>query len=85
MLQLVLSSYGSRDDEVLKREFLELPLSQTRVLDLVVDDSGVRIRSVGIVPSTTSIPPVVKVLKMLEAFCLGVVKIGSVGDKTRRR
>ena len=84
VFQLVTSSNTTSADKGLERELLEHPLSQARILGLVVS-GGRRIGSVGIIPGDVSVPHVVMGMELLEPLHLSVVRVGGVRNKARAR
>ena len=84
VFEVTMSSDGSWDDEILEGKLLKLPLRTPRILNLVINNLQDRIRQVGIIANSTSVPLVVQGLELLESPYSSVVRIGSVGDKARR-
>ena len=85
MLQLASGSNTPRGDKVLEGEFFELLLSQTSILDLVVDGGSGRVWNSWIIPQHLGVLLVVQVSETLKPFGPRVVRISSKGDKARRR
>ena len=76
-LQLAMGSNITSDDEILEGEFLELPLSGTRILDLVVNNRRKGVGCVRIILNNTGVPLVEEVLELLVPFSMGIIGIGS--------
>ena len=79
------SSDRSRSDEVSKGESLEGSLRAARRLDSVVDVFCHQVSPSLIIASNPSILLVVDRMELLEAFCVGVVDVLSIGHKRSRR
>ena len=80
----MMSSNGSRSDEVLEGESIKGPLQTTRTFDGIVDISHHQVGPLWIVTSSPGVLLVEDGFVPLEAFQVGVIDVLSVGRKRSR-
>ena len=85
MLQTMMSSHGSRGDEVIKRKGIKGMECTPRTLYGLVDCFGQRIGHIRIIVSGPGVLDVVLRLELLEALHVSIVDILGVGNELGRR
>ena len=84
-LEVAMSSYSPRRDEVVQQQCVKGPEGTTWTLDGLIDSFSRRVDAVWVVTSGVGVLDVILRLELLEALGASVVDVLSVGDELRRR